>query len=536
MRRRAGARGRRALAAGAAALLGSLAMAAGPGLLGSAAAAADGNTPWSAAVPVPTVSTPPQVGSPYLPPGTTPAPGYTASEYFLSGTARAFTSDTALSSDGAWAVHPSGTTAPYAVRMVVLRPSNPAAFNGTVMVEWLNVSAGFENAVDASYARQELLRRGYAYIGVSAQWLGVESTAPPLVSGGLNGLKGIDPGRYGALHHPGDTFSYDIFSQAGRALTERNGVDPLGGLRPRQLLAAGESQAAFRMVTYINGVQPVSRVYDGFLVHSRAGDAADLSQSTLGLPGTPAATTPSIPAPVGVRIRTDLRQPVFQVETETDIVWLGNVIRPLGLGQEGYLPARQPDTRRIRTWELTGTSHVDAYFLGTTGDPRELTTSFCGEVAVPINAGPQVYAIHAAVRHLQTWVSSGTPPPGGPAIETADGAIARDPATGIARGGIRLPDVAVPTRTLTGERETTGNLLCALTGKTDPWDRDADAWDGTPPDPSPTPEPVLTQLYPSKEDFVSRFLQATADSVRAGYVLPDDADDLVRYAQSVNLG
>jgi hypothetical protein len=47
--------------------------------------------------------------------------GYQQAEYFLSGTATAYTSATPLSSDGKWTVRP-GTTAPYKTRMVVSRP------------------------------------------------------------------------------------------------------------------------------------------------------------------------------------------------------------------------------------------------------------------------------------------------------------------------------------------------------------------------------------------------------------------------------
>jgi alpha/beta hydrolase family protein len=48
-----------------------------------------------------------------------------------------------------------------------------------------------------------------------------------------------------------------------------------------------------------------------------------------------------------VRIRTDLDVPVFMFETQTDLAVLG------------YAPAQQPNTARIRTWEVAGTSPAD---------------------------------------------------------------------------------------------------------------------------------------------------------------------------------
>src|ERR1700729_1155667 len=66
--------------------------------------------------------------------------GYVVEEFFISGTADSY-SVKALPSDGRWLAEKSGT-APYATRLVVVRPSSVAKFNGTAIVEWLNVSLG----------------------------------------------------------------------------------------------------------------------------------------------------------------------------------------------------------------------------------------------------------------------------------------------------------------------------------------------------------------------------------------------------------
>ncbi len=187
--------------------------------------------------------------------------GYTQSEFFLDGTASAYSPATGstLTGDGRWTVEASSQE-PYTTRVVVNRPLEPRAFNGTVVVEWLNVSGGADASPDWMQTHVELIRRGYAWVGVSAQAVGV------------NGLKGVPPQgdavRYASLVHPGDSYSYDIFSQAGQAI--RDSADELlGGLHPRRLIAVGESQSAGRMVTYIDAVHPLVDVFDGFLVHSR---------------------------------------------------------------------------------------------------------------------------------------------------------------------------------------------------------------------------------------------------------------------------
>src|SRR5262249_5902377 len=160
----------------------------------------------------------------------------------------------------------------------------------------------------------ELIRGGYAWVGVSAQFVGVEG-GPGLVAVVSLPLKTVDPARYGTLHHPGDSFSYDIFSQAAQAIRHPSGANPLGDLKVKRLIASGESQSAFRMVNYIDAIHPIAHVYDGYFVHSRGSFAAPLSESperTITVPGTAA-------------IRSDIDVPVLTFETESDLTFLGYV-------------------------------------------------------------------------------------------------------------------------------------------------------------------------------------------------------------------
>src|SRR2546427_9043903 len=167
-------------------------------------------------------------------------------------------------------------------------------------------------------------------------------------------LKPVNPARYGSLHHPGDSFSYDILSQAGQAIRHPSGPMPLGDLRVKRMIAAGESQSAFRLVTYIDAIHPLARVFDGYLVHSRGSGGAlgaNLSE-------TP---QPAIPTPSTTFIRSDVDVPVLTVEMETDLSFLG------------YVYARQDDSRHFRLWEAAGTAHADAYLLVT--GAKDLGTS-----------------------------------------------------------------------------------------------------------------------------------------------------------------
>lgn len=238
--------------------------------------------------------------------------------------------------------------------------------------------------------------------------------------------------------------------------------------------------------------------------HRRTGcrclGAQERERATLRGPATPA------------RIRTDLKVPVFVIQTETDV--------------PNFVGARQPDTARLRTWELAGTAHAERYQL-TGGGARPLRQN-CDDdkdprLNVPINDGPSTYPMRAALRHMKHWLAGGAPPPSAPPLVMDGQTIRRDPQTGIALGGVRTPQVDVPTRTLNGIRAPAGGPgCCRLFGRTDEWNGDADPWDGGPADPSPTPEPVLSHLYPTKADYTSKFERAIAAGVKAGFLLKDD--------------
>lgn len=502
-----------------------------PGASAGAAAAKD-------PVPVPKVEGPilPTSGISFIASTTFPLSqvGYEESEFFLSGKATAYKSSTPLTKNGRWHVSPAAT-APYKTRVVIYRPTNPKRFDGTVVVEWLNVTAGIDAPAAWLSSHIQMIRDGMAYVGVDAQAGGINGQAGSIASQDLaGGLKQVDPARYGSLRHPGDSFSYSIYEQAGRAI-QADGPKLLGGLKPKRVLALGESQSAFRLVTYIDALQPLSPgIYDAYFVYSRGGDGADLSQA-------PQAT---ITTPDPTFIRTDLHVPVFLFETEADV---------LGLG---YLPARQPPTRYIREWEVAGSAHDDTYGLlysrSDNGNGVADTDAFQSmldppadpipgivDCEAPINAGSHTYELRAAMVAVNKWMATGHAPLQSPRLEvskTDPHEFAAD-ANGNALGGIRTPQVEAPVAKLSGlgqpgtspvpsqpgaatENEAvTGQALCAIFGTTVPFSA-----------------AKLAALYPSHAAFVQKWDAAAAAEVKAGYLLPADARTLDEVAAQSNVG
>ena len=94
------------------------------------------------------------------------ARGYVMEEFLASGTARRLTMANNSAIDGQWEVGDgAGQTTPFTTRLVVIRPRGAAEFNGVVVVNWQNVTAG----VDVGRPTGREVWRGYAWVGVTAQ-------------------------------------------------------------------------------------------------------------------------------------------------------------------------------------------------------------------------------------------------------------------------------------------------------------------------------------------------------------------------------
>lgn len=432
--------------------------------------------------------------------------GYEEAEYFVSGLAVSYTNVGQLDSDGLWEVE-EADTADYKTRALVYRPLDANAFSGTVVVEWLNVSGGVDAAPDWSAMHTEILREGHVWVGVSAQIVGIEG------SGSGNSfslhLKQVNPERYGSLLHPGDSFSYEMYSQVAQAIRNPVGVDPLDGLVAQRVIAVGESQSAGRLVTYVNAFGPRYQVFDGYIIHSRGGGSPPLSQSPQA-----EVSTPEI-----VRLRDDLDDPVLMFQTESDLILLNS------------LPSNQPDSDMFRLWEATGTAHADVYTLLTSNtdvgdDPSvaevvEVTEPVPGLITcnAPINSGPMHWVLKAGLHGLVQWITTGEPLPEAERLAvTADGEGFQLDELGNVLGGIRTNYVDVPVAVLSGLGQM-GESFCRIFGTTRLFD-DAE----------------LAELYPTHQSYLDAVTSSTDSAVDAGFLLPVDAALIVADAEASDIG
>lgn len=409
------------------------------------------------------------------------AAGYTETEYAASGSVEGVTPD-----------GPVGEAA-FTTRVLVRRPADDAAFNGTVVVEWLNVSSGNDAPAEYTYVAPELVRGGYAWVGVSAQFTGVEGGSGSVGIGG-DSLATKDPARYGSLHHPGDAYCHHIFAAVSDAVRT---AAPLAGLTVEKVLAVGESQSAMALTTYVNTFAAAHGVFDGFLIHSRALAGLPLGPVGAGVDVTDTFRGAAVPVHTGAGV------PVFTVQTETDL-----------LTSYRYHLARQPDSDLIRTWEVAGSAHADLHQVG----PFEEYLG-CPD---PVNRGQQRFVLRAALRHLNTWARGGTAPPvAAPltistsllGVETAEPFFAVDE-VGNVLGGVRTPCVEAPTQVLSGIVPDAVSRICMLFGST-----------------GPIPGGTLTARYGSRDAYLTTYRSHTDAAIAAGFALADDLDELLADAR-----
>jgi hypothetical protein len=322
-------------------------------------------------------------------------------------------------------------------------------------------------------------------------------------------LKVADPARYGDLQHPGDAHAFDIFTSAGRVV--RSG-QVLGGMAPRTVVATGNSQSAAYLVTYINAIDPLEAVFDGFLVHGRPGAVAPLD-------GSSALDRSARRA--DIRIREDVRVPVLTLQTETDVIG--------GLMSVG---SRQDDSDRFRLWEVAGAAHGDTY-VATAGlvdsgimTPEDLAplmaptpTIFGMTLEEPVNCAPQHhYVLTAAFSHLVRWVEGGPAPPRAPVLDVVSvvpPAFHLDP-VGNAQGGVRTPWMEAPTGVSSGLPQD-GSPLAALLGVTRPFSEDA-----------------FAARYPGgREEYRRLFELALDQAIGAGFILEADRVEITALSEAL---
>lgn len=417
--------------------------------------------------------------------------GYVEEEYFIEGVAPRYRVVGEQGRDGKWTLEEREPSA-YKTRFVVHRPTDPAKFNGTVIVEWGNVSSGYEMVLADGL---ELYDAGFVFVLATVQ--------PAAITGFVNkpqGLLAWDPERYGSLHIESDGASYGIFTQIARAVgRERTaaGPDPLAGLEVKHLIGIGGSQSGGRVQTYLNGVQPMEQLFDAMLPFLNAGSVCDFTD----VPGHHDRSVPTDKPrpPIFSLVRDDISIPTIVLNSQTEC--------------SPYTFFSQPDTELLHVWEIPGAAHIGgklSLMLRRKTDRDGLTNSL--EVYRPFPISDMLWqpSLSAALLQLNRYLNGTGALRTYPRIQRSSGAnYAVDEHENV-KGGIRLPELEVPTASYppVSLRMGLGGAMLHFSAE------------------------KLKALYPTHEDYVQKVAAAVQAALEADVITPQRADEYLRMAQA----
>jgi hypothetical protein len=420
--------------------------------------------------------------------------GYEQAEYFISGTAKAFGVQAAPAS--------------YEVRIQVIRPVDPHRFSGTAVAEWSNVTAQYEIPLGWVWTHPYAMKHGDVFVLVGAQEVGVCGNKSPTPSEEVcspTSLKGWDSQRYAPLHHPGDAYAFDIYSQAIQAIRHPGKVNPVAGLSVKRVIAYGQSQSATEMDSYLcNGADNAATVIDAALID------ADL--------GATLACTSRVPA---IQLWSEeSAKPVATTTGPNHRIWMVPGAPHEDKWQSSYEEAwtNYNNLGQAPSIPDNASMQADAGNYGQEGAPSSAKSLTCLPTG---DAYPRRYVDDAALQALVDWITGKGEAPVFPSVDFAAGPapVAFNSTTSYQHdqylnttGGLRSPVLDVPVATYIGP-------TCGLFGETIPF------------------TPVqLSQLYPTHQDYVSQMQASINSAVTKGALLPEDAADLLQRATASQIG
>jgi hypothetical protein len=401
-------------------------------------------------------------------------------------------------------------------------------WSGEVVVEVINMTAGYDWTAIWSAIWEKALADGDVYVGV---------TSKPNV---LPGMVRFDADRYGRLSFanplPADEQTcgtlpddpdydpnlsrlyenglvWDILTQTGRLLKSRSADNPLGRPAERVMLS-GESQSANFLLTYYRYFTPAAALRNGDPVFD-----SYLAETGVGIEGAPInqCAPTSNPLPDG-----DVQATTFP---RRSVPWLGINSQWDYPGVRGWTAPADSDTfsTKRRFWELAGSNHgwEWQYLYGDATAEDLIKAGFWDPATyawscTPNNPEVPFYmAEKAAYAQLKRWARGGKAPSRAPRIltgpsDTIDTTLYDG--LGNAMGGIRFPMLEAPVaRYGPGEYALSGDCTDQIV---------------------PFRKQTLRSLYPTRSSYLEQYRDATTRLLRDGFILREDVRKLLRVARS----
>lgn len=417
--------------------------------------------------------------------------GYTETEYYATGKAKRYRGAEGVLTTAA--LIDSGHA--YKTRVLVRKPA-ANKFNGTLIVEWTNVTIGVDADFVFAEAGSQFLRDGYAVAVVSAQNVGINTLKAwsPKRYGTLTAtVDNIDPVGGKAIDSRSDALSWDIFSGVAAALENNTGTGaPLAGLKIKDMIAVGQSQSSSRLVDYFNTIQPRYNLFDGFIMWDGSRNA----------------------------LRSDIPAQAIKINSEGLEFYYGGVTFDGG--------------DNTRNWDIPASTHgskyaaayVDAMFQRDKAvrGPSGVPMTFSDWINPSCSAFPVFSTVHngqviaAAAAALVNKFRNGTPLPANIRFsrDVTTKKILRD-ANGEALGGLRISQFVAPTATLSAFNNV--NFPCNVSG---------------------SHIDLTSAQLKTKYGTVDNYVKLVTDADRAlqekGYLLKKDVDYNIENAKLIKLG
>ena len=437
----------------------------------------------------------------------------------------------------------------YSAKLILIMPAAPRAGNGALLVDVPNRGRAYAEALynsprDVPFLSGTLEQgtgflQDYGFTIAEVYWeLGQGADLPSFVDAGGK-TRYVEGVGFAIVRDAADFLAHVAADTAGTP-------NPLRGAINRTL-ASGKSQDGRFLKTFLlNGFNMAGdrRVFDGMHVFVSGAGLLPILQTGTGPrssgDGAPTFANPDFPGvndgplTVGeiigkVEARGEIPPKMLLVSSTTDYYSLR-----ASLGRTGESgTADQPLPGNVRMYDIAGGSHVVV--------PQAPTCT------LPPGRLDWAPVSRALLLGLDAWVSHNAEPPASELmpLEPASGEppVLRAPARlsaaviqvpkrdqdGNPLGGVRLPDIAVPTGTNAGQNQPQ-TFTCMLVGSFSPFATTKAERERT-----GDPRPSIEERYHGRDDYVRRIRIAAQDLVARGYLLSDDAAVIVQEAASSNL-
>lgn len=450
--------------------------------------------------------------------------GYLEEEYLVSGHANVYGYvDNVRQSPN---VEAEVEGLPYTTRMLVRRPEEPEQFNGTLFLEILNPTAGWDGDPIWNNTFNYVLRSGAAWVGVTSKPIAIDFLAgknsPPGFNWGREPLAPRNASRYASLSMPDFGQVWDILAQVGTLLkTGEDPNNPMAEFRVERIILAGFSQSAAYQITFANSFHERTRLPDGRAIvdgyYVAAGRSTAKSVNLRNAVPDSFGRKDGLP-PGDARNLFRVDAPVVRFQTQTEVV-------SSEFGLTYTVRQTEDDFPLVRTYEMAGGAHVDVATgeVGGVAINRDLGfPSFGASCGLPINPINIGFVQSALLEVTDQWVRGAADPPASRLLELD---LSSGPATpalkvdadGNALGGVRSPTIEVPLGRYLGSN--TGDGFCPLFGGFEAFD-DAE----------------LASRYRSHRGYVRRVNQESTRAVRERFLLQPDALTLRKRASQSGIG